>query len=33
MAQLRTQMQEAVKVVKLEVPQSQWREFGIQAKK
>jgi ABC-type transporter Mla subunit MlaD len=31
--QLNAQMQEAVKVVKLEIPQSQWKEFGIQAKK
>ncbi len=31
--QLDTQMKEAVKVVKLDIPQSQWKEFGIQAKK
>ncbi|MDR2911143.1 MAG: hypothetical protein LBV47_07260 [Bacteroidales bacterium] len=33
MAQLHTQMQEAVKVVKLGVPQTQWVEFGIKAKR
>lgn len=29
MAQLHGQMKEAIKVVKLEVPKSQWVEFGI----
>jgi vancomycin resistance protein YoaR len=31
--QLDTQMKEAVKVVKLDIPPAQWKEFGILAKK
>jgi hypothetical protein len=31
--ELSAQMQEAVKVVKLEIPQAHWKEFGIQAKR
>ena len=33
LAEMSTSMSEAVKVVKLGVPQEQWKEFGIQAKK
>jgi vancomycin resistance protein YoaR len=31
--QLNAQMQEAVKVVKLEMPKERWKEFGIKAKR
>ncbi len=31
--ELKLQMQEAVKVVKLEAPVEQWKEYGIQAKR
>jgi hypothetical protein len=29
LAELNVQMKEAIKVVKLDVPQSQWKEYGI----
>ncbi|MDR2909766.1 MAG: hypothetical protein LBV47_00120 [Bacteroidales bacterium] len=33
LAQLHGQMKEAIKVVKLEVPQQQWKEYGIADKR
>ncbi|MDR1678537.1 MAG: hypothetical protein LBR81_02040 [Prevotellaceae bacterium] len=33
LAQLNTQMKEAIKVVKLDVPQPQWKEYGIDDKR